>query len=457
MTFRLRFRSRHVSFLFCFGVLAITRAAAAQDAPPALLATPASYTDVADAFEEGNPIDVNVRLGYRHEVTSGTIQREVVDASSQDGRSSHHQVNVADYTRIQNELALRLEVGVYHDLMVFMGLPIVLSDDRELRGSGGNCGGTGEGPGCLALREPAATASTPAQPLFDLSTPQQSARRSGVPSIDFGVAWAVTNQYRLPNTATWVLIAQASADTGTVMRPCLEGQSCEPGVSRGTTRFTLESRWSYRYRHVEPYFGVSHTFEWAHSGTDQFRPTGGLAGVVDDGLPSVTAITLGAAIIPWEDRVRWQRLEIDVRGAAAFNSAGLDYSPLFDALGTSKNPYLSLANTVVGGDGNVRFTGITNVEAYARLGLDTAVVVRAARYVRFVLGGGFAYLTSHRITGAPACDTSVTPSAVDSRVGDCDSGIVNPVYRPAIDAPGKRFQLDGAVALHFQLSASAMF
>jgi hypothetical protein len=171
----------------------------------------------------------------------------------------------------------------------------------------------------------------------------------------------------------------------------------------------------------------------------------------------VTAITLGAAIIPWEDRVRWQRLEIDVRGAAAFNSAGLDYSPLFDALGTSKNPYLSLANTVVGGDGNVRFTGITNVEAYARLGLDTAVVVRAARYVRFVLGGGFAYLTSHRITGAPACDTSVTPSPVDARVGDCDSGIVNPVYRPAIDAPGKRFQLDGAVALHFQLSASAMF
>jgi hypothetical protein len=166
---------------------------------------------------------------------------------------------------------------------------------------------------------------------------------------------------------------------------------------------------------------------------------------------------LGTSVIPWEDRARWQRFEVELRGTAAFTSAGRDYSPLFDVLGSSKDAALTQPNTLAGRSDVVRFNGITSVEAHARLGLDTQVVMRAARYMRFALGGGFAYVTSHRITGAPACDIDIKPSAGDVRANGCDAGIVNPVYRQAIDAPGNRFRLDGVLALQMQLSATAQF
>src|SRR5438552_17367819 len=94
---------REAPVLLGLAALALACPTAAEEAPSPLLSAPTTYTDVADAFEEGNPIDVNVRLGYRHDVTYGTIQRELVDASSEDGRSSRHRVNIADYTRVQNE------------------------------------------------------------------------------------------------------------------------------------------------------------------------------------------------------------------------------------------------------------------------------------------------------------------------------------------------------------------
>jgi hypothetical protein len=257
----------------------------------------------------------------------------------------------------------------------------------------------------------------------------------------------------MPHLATWVLIMDFSADTGAVMQPCLDGQSCEPGISRGTTRFKLESRWSYRYRYIEPFIGVSHTFEWVSAGESVFHPGGSAAGVVDEGPPSVSEGTLGAAVIPWEDRVRHQRFEVDVHGTAALTTAGRDFSPLFDALGKSDSAYLTTSNSSA--SGRVPFGGATSVEAHARLGLETRVVMQAARYVRFALGFGLAYVTPHLITGAPACagETAV----VDSGTGLCDTGLANPVYRAAIDAPGKRFRLASEVALRLQIAATAQF
>jgi hypothetical protein len=448
--------SQVASLVASLAVLAVARGVAADDVASTLMATPTGYTDVADAFEPGNPLDVNVQLGYLREVTSGNIQREVVDSASQDGRSAHHLVNVAEHSQVRNELALRLEVGIYHDLMLFVRVPLVLSDDTELKGASGACDGNNDSAGCTVLKEPATAASMQPTPLFNLAQPLVSARRSGLPSIDFGLAWAVTNQYRMPHLATWVLIIETSADTGAAMQPCLSGQSCEPGISRGTTRLKLESRWSYRYRYVEPYIGVSHTFEWVGGGESVFHPTGPLAGIVDDGPPSVSEGTLGAAVIPWEDRVRHQRFEIDVRGTAALTSAGRDFSPLFDALGNkaaSANPYLTTPNDSA--SGKVPFSGLTNVEAHARLGLETRVVMQAARYVRFALGAGLAYLTPHLITGAPACAGET--ATVDSGTGLCDTGVANPVYRAAIDAPGQRFRLAGELAFRLQIAATAQF
>jgi hypothetical protein len=89
--------------------------------------------------------------------------------------------------------------------------------------------------------------------------------------------------------------------------------------------------------------------------------------------------------------------------------------------------------------------------------LDTEVVMQAARYVRFSIGLGLDYLTPHLITGAAACNAEVSASASDARAGSCTKGIFNPVYRPVIDAPGRRFQLQSELSWRLIGTATAQF
>jgi hypothetical protein len=196
-------------------------------------------------------------------------------------------------------------------------------------------------------------------------------------------------------------------------------------------------------------------------GEKLYEPAGELAGAVDPDPPSRSDATLGVAIIPWEDRGRFQRFEVDLKGQASLISSGRDTSPLFDALGASNNLHLTEPNyDRVASDParvDVDFNGVTNVEAHAELAFDAELVMRAARYVRFSLGMGFAYLTPHLITGAPACNTGVAPGMGDTRVGGCEAGILNPLHRPAIDAPGRRFRLDGQLLFRLLAAATGQF
>jgi len=441
-----------------FAALVLAAVADAQEPGGALMSEPIGYTDVADAFEEGDLLDVNVHLGFRRSAASGTIAREVIDESSEDGRSRRHFIDVAEHEHVRNELVFQLDVGIYHDLMLFLRMPVVLGDERELSApNGDSCGPGNVIDGCRALEE-SVDGST--LPLFDLSRTLPSGQRSGLPSVDLGIAWGVINQYRQRHLATWVLLLETSIDTGEVMHACI-GSDCEAGVSTGTAKLKLESRWSYRYRYVEPFAGIAHTLQWVTGGEKLYEPAGELAGAVDPAPPSRSDATLGVAIIPWEDRGRFQRFEVDFKGQASLISSGRDASPLFDALGDSANPHLTAPNydRLMSDPAHVEvdFNGLTNVEAHAELAFDAELVMRAARYVRFSLGMGFAYVTPHLITGAAACNTAVEPGLNDPRVGDCEAGILNPLYRPAIDAPGRRFRLDGEMLFRLLASATGQF
>jgi hypothetical protein len=344
---------------------------------------------------------------------------------------------------------------VWHDVAVFLRMPLVLGDDAQLRPPSGGCQSDPSGVRCQALNEPDGV------PLFPLNMPLHSARRSGLRSIDFGAAWAVSNQFRTGYLPTWVLRIEGSISTGGTMQACVAGQKCNAGIGRGTAHVRLESRWSYRYRSVEPFFGLAHTFEWVDGGEGVWFPGGELAGIVDPGPPSITEGTLGTGIIPWEDRSRFQRFEISLLGRAAYISSGRDFSPLFDALGSSSNPQLTKPNyaapTAAAMNDPIAFTGITNVEAYAQLGFDAQLAIQAARYVRFALGLGLFWLTPHLITGAPPCNSDVEVGRDDPRKGTCTAGIINPAYRPAIDAPGRRFRVEDATLLLLNAAATGRF
>jgi len=410
-----------------------------------LLAEPIEYTDVIDAFDDLDPLDVNVCLRYVRTDSSATLSRELVD-----GERTRY-VDVAKHELQRNELALDLDLGVYRDVMLTFRLPILLGEQQSLSPLSGNaCTAASASDACNALREPNALG----MPLIALEDSIVSARRSGLPSLEIGLSWALLNQYRSPELPTWVVRIASSLDTGAQRMACVEGSGCEPGISRGTSQLLFETRISRRTRYVEPYLGISHELEWVTAGKSLFYPPEDRGSAVRAEPPSTTEGTLGAALIPWEDRARQQRFEIDLQGRAATRSAGQDISLLFDALGTSQSPYLAAAPASGGSAG---FSGVTQVEAHGRLALDLRLLLQAARYVRFSLGTALTHVTPHFITGARPCNADVVPRPNDPRMGACTTGVMNPLYRAVIDAPGQRFRVHDELGVELQAGATGRF
>jgi hypothetical protein len=300
--------------------------------------------------------------------------------------------------------------------------------------------------------------------------------RAGLDYIAVGGAWALLNQARRPWQPNWVLRFEGRRAVGKVLQPCQQGPTSNlcgtlssedrdgdnyldgtrsnnphPGLSRGISALLFETRFSRRLARVEPYAGLSFLVEWPALRTvarEAFQPDG--YGRARPGAQS--AGTLGLALIPWEDRGSYQRLVLDARLAATYVGRGTDYSPLFDALGSSSDPTLSASRA------GVNFRGLTEMEAYLRYGGQVSLEVQAARYVRFGLGSWLQWATDHTITGRDPCrgpDRGNTATAADGRV--CSGGKPDARERGVIDAVGRRFVLRDQLLLGVYAQATATF
>jgi len=460
------------SALAGIGLTSSASPARAEDPPLVLMGSPTSFTDVADAFDDDDPFDLNLSLTFERSQTSGTIQQE----APSDLPGAQRYVDVAEARSITNKLVLGLEAGIYHDLMIYAHLPLILSDDRSLRGVTG---------GVLA---------------GEVAVPFVSPTRSGVDTINLGMAWSITNQFRTPWLPTWVVMVEGRFAVGAPLRACSAtaldagGGNCrqnygadgapsyfngDGGISRGTNALRIETRSSHRYRYLEPYAGLAFQVEWPASSDRFFVPSGDLDGVVNSIPPLFGEATVGVVVIPWEQRARHQRFSIDFRGTFAYISEGRNWSPLFDALGTSSDPALTNpvceTSEVVGemcpmGDPARRkgfFYGLTDTQSHARIGGRIAVEMQAARYVKFGFAAGLSYTTAHLLSFADACNPNIDQVSPgldadgnvlpDARGGNCRSGVINPNYRETIDLPGRRFRLDGAMTFDLSATITAQF
>lgn len=398
---------------------------AIADAPaPRIMGEPTEYTNVLDAFEGDALFDFAAHLSYRLRSESARIRREQPSIS---GRASSDFVHLADSQRDVKELIFGLDLGIYRDLMLSVRVPFVLSDERTLswvRGRGEGDAQSGALQGVAGL--------------FPTEEDFESKSRFGFPGLDLGLRWGVTNQFTSPRWPTWVLLADLQLATGAVQRPCQAGADCEAGITPGTSRLRFESRFSYRYRHAEPYLGVAYTHPYVAApgealyAASEVRPNAGSP-------PKQVGLTTGIAVIPWEDRRRFQRITLDLRGHARYVGAGRGASPLFDVLGT--------APATAG-----RISGLTELQPHAQVGLDAAVLLRAAQYVRFRAAVEVAYNSPYLVTGAPYCDgaLSVEPGGTSGTCGGA-------AFLPLIDLPGQRFQVEDELSLGIFATALGQF
>jgi hypothetical protein len=479
--------------------------ARADDAPLRLMRDPTAFTDVIDAFDGADPFDLNAHLGYVHTSDRGHVQREYTDADSHNRKRE----NVANSEQITSTLMFGLDVGLYKDLMAFIRLPLILSDARSLSVPGGKSAqdiNSDMGPLADPFNYSGATGG-----LFQV--PFKSPTRAGFDYIGIGGAWSVLNQQRHSWQPTWTFVLEGRRAIGTPLKPCqvtggktvcgniatggqdidgdgvpdgtadqFKGQSA--GSSKGFSGISFETRLSRRYRYVEPYVGLGVLIQWASTAKKYFNPGGDLSGVINT-LPSQQAnATLGATIVPWENRGRFQRFALDLRFNTTYFSQGHDYSALYDALGTSDHAALarpnfegvkgvnpdtsgpiqrcntndpSATNCYVGS--KVPFYGLTDVRSHLKSGFRFGLDLQAASYIRFGLGTAVSWVTAHAITGADPCNQNVKDASRTEayRGSTCGTGIVNPNHRPTIDLPGRRFWMQGEVLVDLYATATAQF
>src|SRR5258707_6323990 len=123
------------------GVLALAGAARADEpmkvGEPRVMSEPGEVTDVVDAFDGDDVFDLHLTLGYQYSTRSAHIRREsAINNAANPGLSSgdftSSEINVATYDETTSRLNTRADIGLYHDIALYLRMPIILSNDRKL-------------------------------------------------------------------------------------------------------------------------------------------------------------------------------------------------------------------------------------------------------------------------------------------------------------------------------------
>jgi hypothetical protein len=467
---------------------------------PGVLRQPAEVVDVIDAFDDKDPFDLTLSLGFSQSWKSARITREtsITQDEFSSGGFTANTLNVGEYSEATTRLLTRADIGVYKDVALFVRMPIILSNDRKIEGVDGSENRQG-----LALQ------GLPGERLFQL--PFNSPTRSGIEYLAVGLDVDLMNQWRDATKPTWVFGVEGRFSVSEPMHACNDAAptgrvSCAnagdvnqngvanessleadhfsggrtAGVSRGTTGLAFHTVMSKRIKYIEPYAGISGLFEFQNASSD-FGQTD-VEGALVNHPPFEGTLMLGMAVMPWEALDRFQRIELDFRFGGTYRSEGRDYSELFDALGSSsaqsmRDPRFAKykANTGSNRDdvpsvvdqesSKIYMTGLTDVQAHGIYTLRTQATWLANELLKFNLGLGYTFVQGHLLTYDQGCNPNLDSTLGEA--GPCrnagetsgfnSTGIPNANFREVINTPGRRFRVDSSDGVELWLNAALTF
>lgn len=468
---------------------------ARDEAPPPrdpifMLAESARYVDVVDSFDRGSTFSFRLSAGYLYQHRTATIERELRVSDPMSGAGEVQFGRVGDYVENTHTLLVNAEVGLYHDLALTFGVPVILSNTREIR----------------ALADPSMAEgnnltrdgwSQDGRPTSLFSVPFASPTRSGIDQLRVGLAWSILSQVRDRTDPTWTLRFEWRPPVGDAMHACNASPSpgvveCPasnsvpspppsgginatgaatrpvssgtPGISRGLHGVYFQTALARRFGFVEPYAGIDILAEFPLASTP-FRYSQTPYGQLSSYPPITGSLVVGAEIIPWENRETWQRFVIDVRMRGTYRSQGRDYSPLYDALGSSASRALALPgcpSNVRNPDGSCQagreiwFDGLTTTQSYVTINGQLSLAVQPAKFMRIDLGLGLTWVAPHIITATDACNPNETVPAEhpEFRGGCVNDSAPDPTHRPVIDQVGGRFRTNNELLVDFMASLS---
>jgi hypothetical protein len=413
----------------------------------------ADITDVASAFDEGNPFDFRFRVRYDHTEKRARIRREVEVLTPT--QASIAMVDDLAYRFSQDALTLRTEFGLFQDLMLYAELPVYLAQGESYAFDGSVTAASS-----TTVRDMIAPAPMSGTTVFTGAS-RGAAGGSGLDAFDtinLGLSWAPVSQVRDATKPTWVLTFEPQISFGNIMAYDRAMPNANHAVSEGVHRLIFRTAISRRWQFIEPYMTFWYLYPIAR-GDSLFKDYGPAQKWKNPMQQGGT--TFGAELVPFERVKEGYKLYFDVRGRLEGHFQGRGYSEGWELFAASAplacdmaqagfNPACDPAQTTNAYQ-NQPFTGLTTIQSYATLGVDLAVGAQITKYLRLRATFEYYHDQAHFITGE---DIGV-PMTSSGRVMSANE--FNPAYRAIIDQIGRRFFVDDVNIYNVNVWAQAMF
>jgi hypothetical protein len=407
----------------------------------AVAAPAAEVTRVASAFEPGRPFGMYLDFTFDRLQEKGSIVREWYGAPTPEVRE-------LQYLRLDSTLQLDAHLGLYRDLELHVGVPVVFQQDRSWRFDASS------GPAistlyrnCTSARGvPCSTPGAGTGRLFEVSD-ATTAYRAGLGDFTFGLAWAPFVQAKDPSKPTWVVRLDWTVPTSARLDATAPTSSTARGlIGEGYHRFSVSTALSRRLGFAEPYLELRYTLPWAgpdaasncdHPGVlarpENCAAQGGTWERAETGLqpPHTGSVLFGTELTLAERPETRQRLAVDLRATLTYVSAGRYFNELSDLL----------QRLLSSGD-------------HAQVGGQLTLLGQPAAFFTLKATASIAYTTERFLTSeSPARGAAATlPADLSQPVPE-----LNPSYDFRVDQPGRRLRMTDEFAFRAQVAAVFTF
>ncbi|MFH1130628.1 MAG: hypothetical protein V1754_04795 [Pseudomonadota bacterium] len=438
----------------------------------------AEVTELASSFDEGDPFDFNLKVAYQRAHRWSSIKRELGGAAP----DAIALVKELSFSRAEDILSVRAETAVWRDLQLHIELPIVLSQQRNFSfaQNGGSACGTPPETNCVTKNNSTlvrdglldGTKMTDGQIAVADSSGTPGGRllpqRSGLDQLFAGIAWAPMNQTRDSSKPTWALGFEARIAIGNVMKYDPTDPLANTAVGQGLHQFHFWTTVSRRYTYLDPWVNFYYLYPLATSNslftTTKFKGSGQKF----SGPQHRGGVQVGLEIVPWERPEKNYKVTIELRGQFEGVFDGRGYSSMWELFANNPRlqgpctPPTSKDNTNIipwangtycsSGTDTIPYPGITSIGSHLIIGGTLAVNVALTEFFKGRLGFNLGHEQEHMITVANAGWDRDGSDKIDENTTE-----LNPLYRPMIDAPDRRFKVDNTVLFDFFVSVMALF
>ncbi|SES93554.1 hypothetical protein [Stigmatella erecta] len=410
-----------------------------------LAASAAEITRIASSFEENDPFDLFIDVGFERTQTRAKITREQLDPAGEAGRIEASEVW---FKGVDSRLNIDLAVGIYKDLEFSFGLPLILQQNDSY---GFVSGTTDENSTIVHNRLQPNGDPLPGGGEQALFTVPSTSKRGGLGNMRFGLAYAFFNQADDDTKPTWILGIDYEAPTAKLRDPSQD--NTEVTDERGNVgdrvhKYTFYTAFSRKLGVAEPYFRAHYTLPVTGPGiySNCFNRSGNESPTLgtpencgkgpwnrkETGIkaPSMAGFVFGTEIATYNNKNKNQQFSLDLRTIGTYVSRGRYYNELSSAL----------RKLLVSQD-------------YFQVGGMIGATASAGEAFRLRASGTFLYNTNHTLTDEDLGKDLNGNGRIDLE----NSEELNPSFDYRTDLPSRRFRATESKTFRLELSATFAF